>query len=213
MSAAPAIRAAWSGLAGRFLQTAVIGLVVLAATAASALAVGMIVETNAPFDHAFAKEHGAQVAATAGTSKASPAQLATTTRLPGVTAAAGPFPETVATAQISLAGAAGTLEQEVLLTGRASPGGPVDDLTMDAGRWARTTGEVVWSRGRTGLPLGLGQTITVTGRHGSSRLTVVGIATSVTNTSEAWVVPAEITALRDAGLAGPGFKPAGPGGA
>jgi len=205
MSATPAIRAAWSGLAGRFLQTAVIGLVVLAATAASALAAGMIVETNAPFDHAFAKDHGAQVAVTAGTSKASPAELAATTRLPGVTAAAGPFPEAVATAQISLAGAAGTLKQEVLLTGRASPAGPVDDLTIDAGRWARTTGEVVWSRGRTGLPLGLGQTITVTGVHGSSRLTVVGIATSVTNTSEAWVVPAEITALRDAGLAGPGF--------
>ena len=103
MSAIPAIRAAWSGLAARFLQTAVIGLVVLAATAASALAVGMIVETNAPFDHAFAKDHGAQVAVTAGTSKASPAELAATTRLPGVTAAAGPFPETVATAQIGLA--------------------------------------------------------------------------------------------------------------
>ena len=205
MSAIPAVRAAWSGLAGRFLQTAVIGLVVLAATAASVLALGMIVETNAPFDHAFAKDHGAQVTMTAGTSQASPAQLTATTRLPGVTAAAGPFPETVATDQISLAGAAGTLKQEVLLTGRAWPGGPVDDLTMDAGRWARTTGEVVWSRGRTGLPLGLGQTITMTGVHGSSRLRVVGIATSVTNTSEAWVVPAEITALRDAGLGGPGF--------
>ena len=68
MSATPAIRAAWSGLAGRFLQTAVIGLVVLAATAASALAVGMIVETNAPFDHAFAKDHGAQVASPRTTS-------------------------------------------------------------------------------------------------------------------------------------------------
>ncbi len=140
-----------------------IGLVVLAATAASTLALGMLVDSSAPFDHAFTAQHGAQVAAQVDTSKASAARLAATTRLPGVTAAAGPFPETVATAQISLAGAAGTLEQEVLLTGRASPGGPVDDLTMDAGRWARTTGEVVWSRGRTGLPLGLGQTITVTG--------------------------------------------------
>ena len=122
MTLLPAIKVAWSGLAGRFLQTTVVGLVVLASTAASALALGMIAETNAPFDHAFARDYGAQVAVTADTSQASPAQLAATTRLPGVTAAAGPFPETGATAQISLGGAAGTLKQEVLLTGRRRAG-------------------------------------------------------------------------------------------
>jgi putative ABC transport system permease protein len=183
------------------LQTAVIALVVLASTAASALALGMIADTNAPFDHAFVKDHGAQVAVTADTSTASAAQLAATTRLPGVTAAAGPFPQTQVTVHISLPGAAGTLEQQLLVTGRASPGGPVDDLSLDAGRWAKTTGEIVWAQGRTSVPVRLGQKITVTGVPGSPQLTVVGIATSVTSTSQAWVVPAEISALHAPGVA------------
>jgi putative ABC transport system permease protein len=183
------------------LQTAVIALVVLASTAASALALGMIADTNAPFDHAFVKDHGAQVAVTADTSTASAAQLAATTRLPGVTAAAGPFPQTQVTVHIGLSGAAGTLEQQLLVTGRASPGGPVDDLSLDAGRWAKTTGEIVWARGRTSVPVRLGQKITVTGVPGSPQLTVVGIATSVTSTSQAWVLPAEISALHAPGVA------------
>jgi putative ABC transport system permease protein len=201
VKATPAVKVAWRGLTGRFLQTAVIALVVLASTAASALALGMIADTNAPFDHAFVKDHGAQVAVTADTSTASAAQLAATTRLPGVTAAAGPFPQTQVTVHISLPGAAGTLEQQLLVTGRASPGGPVDDLSLDAGRWAKTTGEIVWAQGRTSVPVRLGQKITVTGVPGSPQLTVVGIATSVTSTSQAWVVPAEISALHAPGVA------------
>ncbi len=197
----PVIKVAWNGITGRLLQTIVIALVVLASTAASALALGMIVETNAPFDHAFTKDQGAQVALAVNTATASAAQLAATTRLPGVTAAAGPYPETQITAHITFPGAAGALEQQLVLTGRASPRGSVDDLVMDSGRWARTTGEIVWARGATGLPVQLGQKITVTGVAGSPRLTVVGIATSVTNTAQAWVVPAEITALHGPGVA------------
>ena len=83
------------GLSGRRVQAIVIGLVVLVATAASTLALGLLVDSNAPFDHAFAAQHGSEV--TAPTSAPS-AQLAATTRLPGVTAAAGPFPQTTVTA-------------------------------------------------------------------------------------------------------------------
>jgi putative ABC transport system permease protein len=197
----PVIKVAWNGLTGRLLQTIVIALVVLASTAASALALGMIVETNAPFDHAFTKDHGAQVALAVNTATTSAAQLAATAKVSGVTAAAGPFPETEITAHITFPGAAGALEQQLVLTGRAAPGGPVDDLVIDSGRWARTPGEIVWARGATGLPVQLGQKITVTGAPGSPRLTVVGIATSVTNTAQAWVVPAEISALHGPGVA------------
>jgi hypothetical protein len=158
----PVIKVAWNGLTGRLLQTIVIALVVLASTAASALALGMIVETNAPFDHAFTKDHGAQVALAVNTATTSAAQLAATAKVSGVTAAAGPFPETEITAHITFPGAAGALEQQLVLTGRASPGGPVDDLVIDSGRWARTPGEIVWARGATGLPVQLGQKITVT---------------------------------------------------
>lgn len=195
MTAIPAVKAAWSGLAGRPLQSVVIGLVVLAATASSTLALGMAADTSAPFDRAFTRDHGAQVAVTADTSRATPAQLAATSRLPGVVAAAGPFPETAVTAELSFPDAAGTLEQQIVLAGRASPGGAVDDLSMDAGRWVRSTGEIVWARSRNSLPVSLGQQVTVSGVPGTPRLTVVGIATSVTNTAQGWVLPAEITAL------------------
>jgi putative ABC transport system permease protein len=195
------LRAAWSGLTGRPLQAIIIAAVALASTAASALALGIAVEANAPFDHAFARDHGAQVAITVNTAAATAARLAATTRLAGVTAAAGPFPLTEVSAEITLAGAAGALHQQVVLTGRAAPSGPVDDLALDAGHWATTTGQVVWARTRTSLPVTLGQTITVTGVPGSPRLTVVGIATSVTGTAQAWVTPAEITTLHDPGVA------------
>ena len=99
MRAGPAVRAARGGLSGRRVQAIVIGLVVLVATAASTLALGLLVDSNAPFDHAFAAQHG--VGGDRRRAKASAAQLAATTRLPGVTAAAGPFPETTVTATCS----------------------------------------------------------------------------------------------------------------
>jgi putative ABC transport system permease protein len=194
----PAIRAARSGLSGRRVQAIVIGLVVLASTAASTLALGLLVDSNAPFDHAFAAQRGAHVTAAVN---ASAAQLAATTRLPGVTAAAGPFPETTVQAQISFTGSKGSgiFSAPVDLVGRASPGGPVDDLTLTAGRWARQAGEVVWSATSHGPPVSVGAHITVTGVPGSPRLTVVGVANSVTGTAQAWVTPAELAALRAPG--------------
>jgi putative ABC transport system permease protein len=85
------------------------------------------------------------------------------------------------------------------LVGRASPGGPVDDLTLTAGRWARQAGEVVWSGSGHSPPVSVGARVTVSGVPGSPRLTVVGVATSVTGTAEAWVTPAELAALRTPG--------------
>ena len=82
-SPGPAVKAARSGLSGRRVQTVVIGLVLLVSTAASTLALGLLVDSNAPFDHAFAAQHGSQVTATA---QATNAQLAATAHLPGVTA-------------------------------------------------------------------------------------------------------------------------------
>ena len=73
MRASPAVRAARTGLSGRRVQAMVIGLVVLIATAASTLALGLLVDSNAPFDHAFAARHGSEVTAA---TQASPAQLA-----------------------------------------------------------------------------------------------------------------------------------------
>ncbi len=188
------IRAARGGLGGRRLQAVITCLVVLAAAAASTLALGLLADANSPFDHAFAVQHGADVTATVDMPAATPSQLAATTRLAGVTAAAGPFREVSVTAQLAVPGVAGSASVPEQIVGRSSPGGPVDDLTLTAGHWPRNDNQIVLSENAPGT---LGATLTV----GSHRLTVVGFADSVTNSAAAWVRPAELTVL-----AGPGRK-------
>jgi putative ABC transport system permease protein len=190
----PAVRAARGGLSGRRVQAVVISLVVLAATAACTLALGLLVDSNAPFDHAFVAQHGAHVTATV-------TQQASAARPSGVTAVAGPFAETTANATITIGGGSGPGQQGVMITpltvvGRASPGGPVDDLTITAGRWPRSPGEIVLDRDRRGPAPLLGAELTVDGAPGSPKLTVVGLASSVTGTADAWVLPAELPKLR-----------------
>jgi putative ABC transport system permease protein len=208
MKTIPVIRAALGGLSGRRVQPIVIGLVVLLSTAASTLGLGLVVESHAPFDHAFAAQHGANVTATI--TDATPAQLAAATHVPGVTASAGPFPESTVsvTAQVTpsihvsngkaATGTPITVHQQLTLVGRSSPGGPVDDLTLTSGHWPTGPGQIVLSSA-SGLDLGVGSQLTVTGVAGSPKLTVVGIATSVTGTAQGWVAPSEIAALEQAG--------------
>jgi putative ABC transport system permease protein len=189
------LRAARGGLGGRRLQAVIVGLVALAATAASTLAVGMLADAHSPFDHAFATQHGAHVTAAVDTSVATPAQIAATTRLPGVTAAAGPFATVSVTADLTVPGVPGSNPAPLQIVGRSSAGGSVDDLTLDRGHWPRNDGQIVVSRTALG---DIGSFFTV----GSQKLIVVGVADSVTNTAQAWVLPSEIAAL--GGAAGSG---------
>ncbi len=175
MKTFPVLSAARGGLSGRRVQAIVIGLVVFGSTAAATLALGLLADSDAAFNRAFAAQHGADVTATV--SGASPAQLAGTTRLPGVTASAGPFPEASVsvTAQVTPAipisnGQAQkatpvTVHQELTLVGRSSPGGPVDDLTLKAGHWPTGPGQIVLSS-QVGLQAGIGSQVTVTGGGG-----------------------------------------------
>jgi putative ABC transport system permease protein len=188
------MRAARGGIGGRRLQTVIIGLVVLAACAASTLAVGMLVNAHSPFDHAFAAQRGADVAETVDPSVASSARLVATDRLPGVIAAAGPFAQLTVAAKVSTPGLAGSQTTQLRIVGRSAPGGPVDDLTLDAGQWPSGTGQIVISRDAAG---GIGSVVTI----GSRTLTVTGVADSVTDTAQAWVLPSEIAALGGSGQA------------
>jgi putative ABC transport system permease protein len=182
------VRAALGGMRGRTLQAAIIGLVLLAATATSVLALGLLANAHGPFDRAFARQRGADVTAAVDTSVASRARLAATARLAGVTAAAGPFPVAVVPAEVRLPGVAGASQDTLRVVGRSSPGGPVDDLTLDSGHWPRGDGQIVVARGDG---IFAGATITV----GSRKLTVTGVAESVTGTADGWVLPPEIGAL------------------
>ena len=200
VAAGPAVRAARSGLSGRRVQTVVIGLVLLVSTAASTLALGLLVDSNAPFDHAFAAQHGSEVTATV---QASTAQLAATAHVPGVTAAAGPFPETTITADVPFTpppgqGPPGVFQQPLNVVGRPSPGGPVDDLTLVSGHWPTQPDQVVLSDTR-GPGESIGTQLNVPGLPGSPHLTIVGFATSITQTAQAWVLPSEVGALRAPG--------------
>ena len=198
--------AARSGLTGRRLQAVVIALVVFACTAASTLAFGMLIDTRSPFGHAFAVQHGADVTASVAPS-VSAAGLAATTRLSGVTATAGPFPQASIMADVNIPGIPGSAGLPVTLTGRTSPGGPVDDLTLESGHWPTADNQIVWAQqGQLSRLITPGVTVTLTGLSGSPVLTVVGIADSVTNSSLAWVLPGEITALERAGAPAAGTQ-------
>jgi putative ABC transport system permease protein len=189
------IGAARGGLSARWLQAVIIGLVALAATATSTVALGLLANSRGPFDRAFARQNGADVTAAMNASVATSAQLAATARLAGVTGAAGPFPAVSVTARVTVPGVPGSSAVPLRIVGRPSPGGPVDDLTLDQGHWPDGDGQIVMDRG-TGVFAG--STLTI----GSRRLAVVGVADSVTGTADGWVLPPEIAGL--AGRAGPG---------
>jgi putative ABC transport system permease protein len=196
---APVVRAVRGGLTRRRIQTIVIGLVLLVSTSACVLALGLAVDSNAPFDGAFAAQRGAHAVVTVDAGKATRAELAATGRVSGVTEAAGPFAE--ATIIPGLPGPPGSTQvtaPPMTLAGRASAGGPLDDLILQQGRWAQRPGELVLSSSyRYGLPLGA--RLTVTGVPGTPRLTVVGIANSINQSADGWVVPGQIAALRTQG--------------
>jgi len=203
------IRTATGGLLRHKVQAVVIGMVLLVSTASATLAFALLAASNAPFARAFAAQRGADVTVTVNAARASSAELAATKTLGGVTAAAGPFGE--ATVQVQ---AGGQPFGQLVLAGRASPGGALDDLVLNAGHWPDGPGQVVLDaspgpgQGGQGVGLGqgggaqLGSTLSVTGVPGAPALTVVGFANSITNTADGWVTPGEIARLR-----GPGTPP------
>jgi putative ABC transport system permease protein len=191
MNARPVLRAASGGVRRHRAQTFVIVMVLLVSSAAATLGLALLAAANAPFEHAFASQHGADAVVTVNPARATDAQLAATRHAAGVTAAAGPF--SAATATLTSPG----IVLGTLIVGRASPGGPLDDLTLEAGHWPTAANQIVLSES-----LGfasLGSTMKVTTAPGKPQLTVVGIADSVTNSAAAWVLPAEVGALRSTG--------------
>ena len=200
MSPGPVTRAAAGGLTRRRVQTVVIGLVLLVSTGASVLALALVADSSSPFDHAFAVQHGAHVVATVDPARATSAQLAATRRLPEVTAAAGAFAEVTVTPKMP--GPGGLTMPPTTLVGRASPGGPIDDLTLQSGHWAQRLGQIVLSSDPSpgsSVSMPLGTRLIISSVPGKPTLTVVGIADSVNSSAGGWVVPGEIAKLRAPG--------------
>ena len=200
MSRAGAVRTAAGGVLRHKVQAIVIAVVLLASTASATLGLALLAASNGPFNHAFAAQHGADIAVTVNSSRASAAELAATRALRGVTAAAGPFAETTVQVQQD-----GQPFGQLTLAGRASPGGSVDDLVMTGGHWPDGPGQVVLNGSPDAAAHGggpaLGDTLSVTGVPGTPTLTVVGFANSITSTADGWVTPGEIAALAAPGAA------------
>ena len=190
-----------SGVGRRRVQTVVIGLVVMIAVTAAVLGGSLMVASRAPFDRAFAQQHGAHLTAQFDATKTTAAQLSASAHAAGVTAAAGPFQ----TAAIAPVEDGDRPMQSMTVAGRADPGGPVDVVTLIKGRWVSGPGEIVLhTDGR--LPERaqpkVGDVLRLPDLPGSPALTVVGTARSVSETAGGWVAPEQITALTAPGAAG-----------
>ncbi|MGD0240111.1 MAG: FtsX-like permease family protein [Streptosporangiaceae bacterium] len=189
------VRTASGGMRRHAVQVIAIGLVVLVSTASATLGLALLAAGHGPFKHAFGAQDGADVTVTVNTAQASPAALAATRDLTGVTAAAGPFATATVRSQWN-----GQPFGQLTLAGRSTAGGPVDDVVLNAGHWPDGPGQVVLDGSAGGGGPALGSTIAVTGGPGHRSLTVVGFGNSITSTADGWVTPGEIGRLRTSGV-------------
>ncbi|MET9178666.1 FtsX-like permease family protein [Kitasatospora aureofaciens] len=184
-------RASRAAVKRRRVQTVVIGLVVFCSTATVLLALAVISAARAPFDDAFEAERGSHVTALFDPAKASAEQLAATAHRPGVEAAAGPFDQAVVTIPADWVGRP---PGPLALVGRPDPASaPVDRVELLAGRWAAAPGEVVINNPGGGAASRFVGTPLTTST--GVKLTVVGFATDMSQSSGGWVTPEQAAAL------------------
>jgi putative ABC transport system permease protein len=194
-----------AGVRRRRTQTIVTVIATFTAVTSAVLGLTLLHASSAPFEQAFAQQRGAHLTA-AFTSSATAAELQATATMHGVTAVAGPFPTATATPSFHPGADAppGTPATITLppttFVGRAQADEPVDQITIDHGRWATAAGEVVVEADGNDLPDEIGATLSFPDLPETPTLTIVGIARSISRTADAWVTPAEITALTSGSL-------------
>jgi putative ABC transport system permease protein len=198
--------AARAAVRRRRLQTVVIGLVAFMSAATIVVALSLLAASANPFGRAFAGQDGAHLAVAFRSARVSDAGLEQTKRRPGVTATAGPFAEaTVDVTSVTSYQPKGpgpaqpspVMPGPLTVVGRPGPGGPVDHLDLWLGHWATRPGQIVLdlpSSYRLGKQF-LGSTVYLSGGR---VLTVVGVASSITQSAGGWVAPAGIAALHPA---------------
>jgi putative ABC transport system permease protein len=186
-----------SGVGRRRVQTLVIGLATMIAVAACVLGGSLLVVSGAPFDDAFARQHGAHLSVQFDAGRVSAGQLWKSKDAEGVSAAAGPFPTATVTPRSDGAGPGWPMT----VVGRDDPGRDVDAVALLDGRWPARSGEIVLSAGSPLIPT-MGMKVAFPDLSGSPTLTVVGVARSVTQTADAWVVPSQMPELTPPGSGG-----------
>ncbi|MFD6173797.1 ABC transporter permease [Streptomyces coeruleorubidus] len=186
-----------SGVGRRRVQTLVIGLATMMAVAACVLGGSLLVVSGAPFDDAFARQHGAHLSVQFDAGRVNAGQLSESKDAEGVSAATGPFRTATVTPRSDGAGPGWPMT----VVGRDDPGRDVDEVALLDGRWPARSGEIVLSAGSSLIPA-MGMRITFPDLPGGPTLTVVGVARSVTQTADAWVVPSQMPALTQPGSGG-----------
>ena len=190
----PVWRASRAAVKRRKVQTFVIGLVVALSAMSAVLGLGLLQASTGPFEQAFGQQNGAHAVVAFDGGRASAQQLAATAHAAGVTGAAGPFESAQVGMQMGM-DRSGVMQLTVV--GRPQPGaGDVDRVDLWQGRWPSAPGEIVLNEpiGEP-LPGPPGQSATTVTGPGLPTFTVVGYAYSVSQTADAWVVPAQMTAL------------------
>lgn len=177
----------WAAVRRHRVQSVIIAAVVMLSSATAVLGLGLLVASDAPFEKAFQRQHGAHATAAFPLGAA----VASTASRPGVTAAAGPFG--TFTAQPSIEGQA--LMPAGLIAARSDAGGAVDRLAVSHGHWLTGAGQIVLSGDVPGYHVvwHLGDRVTLD-LPGHPTLVVVGVAGSATRTASAWVWPGQFTA-------------------
>ncbi|HEX7103613.1 MAG TPA: FtsX-like permease family protein [Nitrolancea sp.] len=192
----------------RKLQALVIFVVILLSSLAATLALNLLVESDAPYDRAFAAVNGAHLSLLFAGDKVSTAALTSTSSAAGVVATAGPWPVTMSTASIPV-GSTEVLPKgasqngqtllgfPIQLAGRTDWNSSVDRLTIESGHWLQSAGDIVLSRDMADqLRVSVGDTLQIDGASGSVPMKIVGIAASISPASPgAWVLPSQIGAL------------------
>ena len=195
-------KVARAGAARRKLQSLILLVVTAGSVATALLAAQLLVGVGSSFDQAFDRQQGSELTVQVDGAKADAAQAAGGVHASGVSAVAGPFP------MLQLTGYTATDNQlpagfpvsPLTVVARASAGGPVDDVQLDAGHWPTAANQIVVENNASVLDATqLGSTVTFHDSPGSPTLTVVGYTTSVSQTADAWVLPQEIAALTPAG--------------
>ena len=175
----------------RRTQTAMIGVIVALCTATMLVGLALLAAVSGPFDRTFAQLRGAHATVEFDNAKATADQIAASAHADGVVASAGPFPLAVASPKFENMGGAGSWR----IAGRTDPGGGVDDLKVTRGRWPTGPGEIAVSTEYRFGPDpngGLGKKVTL---PGVGKVTIVGIAYSVTQTASAWMLPDEVAKI------------------
>ncbi|MER5893853.1 FtsX-like permease family protein [Streptomyces sp. NPDC001876] len=186
-----------SGVGRRRVQTLVIGLATMIAVAASILGGSLLAVSGAPFDDAFAQQHGAHLSVQYDDGRVGTGPLSKSKDAEGVSGAAGPFRTATVTPRPGRSGPGWPMT----VVGRGDPGRDVDEVALLDGRWPTRPGEIVLSAGGALIPT-MGMKVVFPALPGDPTLTVVGLARSITQTADAWVVPAQMPALTSPGNGG-----------